>query len=203
MVVSNTKELEKFLGYPLEFYFKQFEIEYIPHAIGFTLKKNGKEHGFDYPFHPCGIIEADFILKENKVHDHEHTHETHTHSHREPTQEELTLIKEFIEFGLDKPDLSYNPQVKLACQRFFLQKVLKNIYCFIDLWEHNPRVSDKCDNWISCTFKWGRKASHNYKHAYVIQYDEDEGCCFTIWTNQNFGEIDPTYPWNNYDLFQE
>jgi hypothetical protein len=56
--VKNKKELEDFLDYPLDFYFKTLNASITEDKEGFDLTFQGEKIRFDYPFHPFAIMEV-------------------------------------------------------------------------------------------------------------------------------------------------
>ncbi len=113
-------------------------------------------------------------------------HHHHHHDHPHPPQEELDAIDAFIA----------NPTLEHFCG------VIHNIYSPVDLLDHNEQFREAVNN-LGVYLVWGTHAHHHAKHAYVLRFDKDQGCTYTIFTNHDLDEIDFTFSWENYDLFAE
>lgn len=146
------------------------------------------------------------------AHGHAHTHEhgphTHTHGHEHhhghdhPSKEELAVIEDTIK----QIDEITNAKVVVVVKALAVfAKNIHKIYSPVDLYDHNERFKKVLNDIGSGIYlKWGRKASHHYKHAYVLNFGTEEGTVYTIQTNYDLDVIDnSSFSWVGHDLFQE
>lgn len=119
-----------------------------------------------------------------------HSHK-HGHSHKIPQEEQDAIDQFFI------TTLSDSVQVNV----YGFIKAYNTIPNILDLYEHNQRFRERCIR-IGMVLRAGRRASHEYRHAYAIQYSPTPGSYLTIWTNYDFDLFDqPLHLWADYDLF--
>lgn len=118
----------------------------------------------------------------------------HNHHHG-PSKEEQDAIAE-----LKKVFGSRDSQEDRA--RAFARLIHK-IGSPMDLVQHDEQFGDLLELG-GYRLRWGRKASHSRKHAYVLSFGEGEGEVFTIQTDMDLHEYEQgVFPWENYDLFED
>lgn len=84
--------------------------------------------------------------------------------------------------------------------RVFVNNIHK-IRSPVDLKEHNPEFRRALEKANLCLF-WGTKASHVYKHAYVVPFGDGPGEVYTIISDFNFDDYEEgVFSWENHDLF--
>lgn len=73
----------------------------------------------------------------------------------------------------------------------------------MDLWENNQDFKFALQR-INIELRWGTKASHSHKHAYVIPFGHGSGEIYSIWSNVNLDLHEGgTFCWKAHDLFEK
>lgn len=116
---------------------------------------------------------------------HEHHHDHHEHEHHHDHGHNKQLSERFT-----------NGPTWVG-----FTQIVHRLDSPVDFYEHDTSFRGACAE-LGIELLWGRKASHDKQHAYVIPFGEGEDEVFTIWSDVDLGQFEQgAFPWDSYDLF--
>ena len=128
--------------------------------------------------------------KKQPEHEHHH-HEEHEHHHDHSKNVKIVQDSGFYQINSVKTYLN------------IFTKIIHKIDSPVDFYDNHKEFRDACAG-IDICLRWGRKANHSMKYAFVLQMSNNEGDVFTVQSDRDLEKYDQSvFPWHGCDLFEK